>query len=194
MSRYVQARGPRQRFQLACGDAPSDAFLFGVPGCSDQPREPSRVANRSSSHRRWLLHTQARSRGALLSDLSLAGNRARESLAGGGCIFWEKRILPRPWRPWSSLAGRVVGQSGGELPQHLIQVPKLPLKRMVRGNKPLGGGHFPEVPFARLVFHLIFARGVSACSMVSASPCSQITAGCRASASSPYSFHLRKCT
>ena len=32
-------------FQSACGDGPSAAFLFGIPGCSDQPREPSRVAN-----------------------------------------------------------------------------------------------------------------------------------------------------
>jgi hypothetical protein len=30
MSRYIQAGGPRQRFQSACGDAPSDAFLAGV--------------------------------------------------------------------------------------------------------------------------------------------------------------------
>jgi hypothetical protein len=30
MSRYIQAGGPRQRFQSACGDAPSDAFLAGA--------------------------------------------------------------------------------------------------------------------------------------------------------------------
>jgi hypothetical protein len=30
MSRYIQAGGPRHRFQSACGDAPSDAFLAGA--------------------------------------------------------------------------------------------------------------------------------------------------------------------